>query len=325
MTQEWRTRETDPLKRIVAELGELRGTLTSITNGILTNAGLVVAKGLLRVIQSMRVEGNLDVTGTLTTSGDTTLGGNVDVTGDLDVSGTTELGGPTTISGNTDVTGTFGVTGNVQIHDGGRIAVKYPESLGGANAVYFGRTVGEITGNYLGSGLLVERPNGQDMMFVRTNPDGTRHQFQLRDNEDNTVVFVSTDQDRGLSRPTFTFNAPPSTRSNWDSTSSSSFVRIAEGYTQVWHNAIWVVARGVVDDGATAGEMRLMIYVPSTGAEHQLGSTRVLSTASSAPYLYFEGVVPADIGDSIYIRLEARVTAGSGNAYGVVVGANMRP
>lgn len=99
MTQEWRTRETDPLKRIVAELGELRGSLTSITNGILTNAGLVVAKGLLRVIQSMRVEGNLDVTGTLTTSGDTTLGGNVDVTGDLDTSGDTTLGGNVSITG----------------------------------------------------------------------------------------------------------------------------------------------------------------------------------------------------------------------------------
>lgn len=140
MTQEWRTRETDPLKRIVAELGELRGTLTSITNGILTNAGLVVAKGLLRVIQSMRVEGNLDVTGTLTTSGDTTLGGDVDVTGDLDVTGTTELGGPTTISGDTDVTGTFGVTGTTTL--GGPTTISGNTGVSGSLNVTGPMTVG---------------------------------------------------------------------------------------------------------------------------------------------------------------------------------------
>lgn len=313
MTQEWRTRETDPLKRIVAELNDLRRTLTSITNGILTNAGLVVAKGLLRVLQSMRVEGNLDVTGTLNTSGDTTLGGNVDVTGD------TTLGGPTTISGDTDITGDLGIL------DGGFVKVMYPASLGGGEAVFFGRLVTGATGDYAGTGFLIQETDSERNIFeARTNETGDAHTVQLYDNDQNSIIGVYESTTRGLSRPSFSVAMPSSYWQTWGSTDSASWTTIAEGFGMLYHGGVFIPCRATSSDSGTAGQVRATLYSPDTSTQYQVGSDQ--SVGFSIDWRYFEGVVSSaiGIGQSYYVRLQARVTSGTGRIHGVALGATMQ-
>lgn len=214
------------------------------------------------------------------------------------------------------------VNGNLEVNDGGRLHVKYPQSLGGGNAVYFGRTVHEDTREYLGSGLLVERPSGRDMMFVRTNQDGTRHEVQIRDNAGDVVFYVSAGRARGLSRPTLSTPMVPDYWQAWGSTESGDWVTVCQGYAKAWHTALFVPAKATASESGTAGEIRACLWHPSSGTRTVLEGTREVGFAIA--WSYFEAELPAtvDIGDGVYVELQARRTAGTGRIHAQAFGAS---
>lgn len=213
---------------------------------------------------------------------------------------------------------------DLRVKDGGELRIEYPETFAAAEpAAYFGRLVSEDTGEYFGSGLLVQGPQGQDVLMTRAMEDGS-HEFRVADNEGTGVLRVGVETPRGITTPSLTIAVPSSHYLSWGYATGGAFTTVAEGYAEAWHGGIFMSCRAVAHDGATAGEIRAVVYDFASGVEHVLDSPQAIDGTISR--YAFSGNLPDEVSMSgeIFLRLQARVTAGAGKASGVVVGAKMR-
>lgn len=205
--------------------------------------------------------------------------------------------------------------GSATVADGGHLRVRYPDDLGGRTGITFGRIVNEATGEYQGTGLLSQAPDGPDIFVARTDETGNDHVFQVRDNEGNSVFGLWPGVDRGLARPTLSIPMHATYWRAWSSTDSSNWTDVARGGTRLWHQRIWASCRATSDEVGTAGQLRLVLE--GDGSEHQIGASGEVGFAITNHV--FNSLVPSalPIGGWVNFRLQARVTAGSGRVHGV--------
>lgn len=100
----------------------------------------------------------------------------------------------------------------------------------------------------------------------------------------------------------------------WDSNTGTTFVAVAEGYSQKSSPRVTVTFMAICDSTA-AGEVRLMC----NGAH--LGATATVPNLSLSRFTIGPIVVPGLMGDGLNLSLEARRVSGAGKIYARVVAA----
>ena len=91
--------------------------------------------------------------------------------------------------------------GALTIKEGGTLRVLYPATLGGGPGVFFGDIVGAITGNYLGTGMLIQAPDGTDMAVFRTDATLGTTMSNIYDSGDRIIFGNDAASGQGLARP----------------------------------------------------------------------------------------------------------------------------
>lgn len=196
--------------------------------------------------------------------------------------------------------------GGLTIRGGGSLKVMHPESRGGGLGVYFGDTVSAITGNYQGTGLLVQDPAGLDIATFRSDENSGIPLAILWDGQQNNVVLTDNVTGQGLARPYIGGTGQPARYDDWTvQTSSTEFETVftADGYHQ--HSGMLAWARCSTTAAGTTGEMRVMVD------GQQLGD--VAPVAFSIGRKLF-GPATLDLPYSSFVTVEwqARVIDGAG-------------
>lgn len=200
--------------------------------------------------------------------------------------------------------------GGIDIEDGGRFRVRHPDDLGGDDAVYAGDIYDQDTGAYLGTGLMVEQPDGTDILMARTDVATGGTTVYLKDRNGWNVV--ETDPVRGgLALPWIPFVMAPAPVLSWENTTSTAFTTLYTGRARRVSPRAGVSFSGSCG-GGTSGELRLL----RDGV--QVGDTLPIPAATAASsYVIFDLLDPLQ-GATSNIDLQARVTSGAGPVYAKV-------
>lgn len=270
-----------PRRHDEAGLGRLMNEIATLKRQVaeLQRGAPLRAAGIGASPEGLTVHSSLNVDGSLAATGDTTIGGTLDV------------GADTTISGNTELGGNLGVTGDLQVRDGGRIALLYPNS--NQSAVFMGDIYAdEGAGPYVGTGLLVEDETGADLISA---------------------------QGDGITSPAFTIHCGPDDYSVWPGTSSGSWATIYEGAARVYSPGLRFVAKVSTDASDTSGDVRLLVR--HNDVDYILDTVNGVGFGYAYPE--YNGPRPAQIstGGYMYVRLQARRTAGTGSVRGTILQA----
>lgn len=157
-------------------------------------------------------------------------------------------------------------------------------------------------------GVAFTSPAGVDMLdfFVQS---GTGEPFMVINDSKGNQAFVtdSGGDGTGIWWPQLPIVFGNMTISNWGSTSSGSFSTIHQAQVFAPSQGIYVVCRSIANSGATAGQARLLVNGSQVGSTASIGTS--FADATFGPALH--GV--ADLALCL-IELQARVTAGAGNA-----------
>lgn len=189
---------------------------------------------------------------------------------------------------------------------GGAVRVYYRASQGGGNAVYFGDLVtGE---DYVGTGILVEGPNGTDIASFSYNfADGTST-AHLHDEKNNIIVGNDSTSGQGLARPYIPAGGMWRARfSDWSvSTTSTTFETLWKGEMLKQHPKLSVATRASTDVSGTTGEIKVLV----NGV--QLGSSVATVGFALTTSLLGPNVVNGDHMTLLSVEIQGRVTTGSG-------------
>lgn len=205
------------------------------------------------------------------------------------------------ISGGTGLT--VGGGGNLTV-DGGSFDAKYPAGEGGGVAVHIGDQY--ESGSYIGTGLLVQAPNGTDMIVARQDTFFGNTRVDLYDSGNRVIVGNDAATGQGLARPYVPFVVYQSRSADWPTVSSGTFTTVyrAKGpkqqpklYVETWANAV---------DPASVAEVRVLV----NGAPWDVPK---LSTAGFVTGLNF-GPTAVDGGhmDTLSIEVQFRLASGTG-------------
>jgi hypothetical protein len=187
---------------------------------------------------------------------------------------------------------------------GGRLRVLYPADQGGGDGVYFGDLY--AAGEYVGTGLLVQAPDGGDIATFRSDAASGIPLAVIRDGQQNAVFFTDTGTGVGLGRPYLPFVFYGARFSGDPSlTTSSTFETLWQAFTYKQHAAVYVAAASMADAGV-AGEVRVLV----NGV--QLGSTQSVSSTAAAHAFGVAAVAGANMA-SLQVQIQARVTSGAGS------------
>lgn len=209
--------------------------------------------------------------------------------------------------------------GQVQVRDGGRLRVLHPSN---DDAVYAGDIYSSDTGEYIGTGLLVEMPDGADILSARTGQSGRRVLY-IRDNSGVAVVWIDDAAARGLSRPTFSIPMHNAYWQSWGSTDSSSWTVLAHGSAQLWSAGFYTRYRATSDGAGTSGQVRLV--ASHDGVDYVIGGPEAVGFTIA--WHSESGAMPSQIPISGWVdfRLEARVTSGTGRVHAAVINLELGP
>jgi hypothetical protein len=209
---------------------------------------------------------------------------------------------------NARITGGQGLTvggGGTFTVAGGRFRVQYPDNLGGGEAVYSGDIYSG--GVYVGTGFLVQAPDGTDMILARQDLGGG-HRVELYDSGNRIIVGNDATSGQGLARP-YLDSAPRLTRyvdwptftlatiDVWETVHSWSHVK--------QHPRLEACVYASMDTAATAGEMRIMV----DGI--QLGSTAALAFAQGPNFFGPANVAGAHMA-VLDVQVQIRRTTATG-------------
>lgn len=184
-----------------------------------------------------------------------------------------------------------GALRNASISEGGNLIVKgglfavlYPEARGGGAAV----AVGDLYagGSPVGTGLLVQAPDGTDMIVARYDEFFGNTRVDIYDSGGRIIFGNDASSEQGLARPyiggPFAAHRFPDFRY---SVTSPSFETVASYWVTKQHPKIRVTVRASMDTSGETGELRVMengVQLGATTAEAFAISTRDFGPASFA-------------------------------------------
>ena len=205
--------------------------------------------------------------------------------------------------------------GDLTVRDGGEIAVHYREQDGAGDAALIGDIYGAESGTYMGTGLLVQRADGKDILAAYADPATNRQTLVIRDANESAVIHVSGTT-RGLDAPTFSPHRSSTDYTTWGGIDGTAWESVMEGGTRLYSARIRAQARATADTPGATGNVRLMVSY--AGTDYQIGATAAIGFGIAAPL--WEADLPAAIPISGYfvIKMQAQRTAGTGKIRGTV-------
>lgn len=185
------------------------------------------------------------------------------------------------------------------------VRMHYPDELGGGEAVFFGPIVSAIDGDYLGTGLLLQQPDGTDLAQFRTDEETGNSVAALHDSDGTAVISLDTVGGKGLSRPLLDH---PFHRHRW---SDLTVTAATTEFETLWaarffklHMRLHVGVRSGMDTAGTFGQLRVLVN------GEQLGDVVTRPFANDVTLI--TGVPPGAIGDWLVVEIQGRRNGASG-------------
>ena len=202
---------------------------------------------------------------------------------------------------NARISGGNGIT----VGDGGKFRVEYPAEQGSGPMLYVGNIVGIETGAYQGTGLLLQAPDGTDMMVVRSDAEFGTTMHNIYDSGGRIIFGNDAASGMGLARPYIGGTLHRKRFTNWDvETTSTTFETLYHTRMRKQHPklAAGVMASTTVT-GAT-GEVRVMVNGLQLGAVSPVAFVAGFHEFGPEP-------VSGDHLGTLDVEVQARVTAGA--------------
>jgi hypothetical protein len=199
------------------------------------------------------------------------------------------------------------ITGGETRVQGGKLRVLYPDDEGGDAAVYFGDIyVATDPDQRLGTGLLVQAPNGVDIASFRSNNETDVPLVQIRDGGGNQVFLTDQHNGQGLSRPYIGGAFYPARYVDMTvSTTSATFETLWEAVIYKQHAYLLVGARASMDTTGTTGETRVLVDGVQLGAVETEGFSIANNIWGPLP-------VAGDHLEPLTIQIQGRRTSATG-------------
>lgn len=193
--------------------------------------------------------------------------------------------------------------GALVVKNGGQLRVEYPAELGGAVGVYFGDL--SHSGGYLGTGLIVEQPDGTNIMQVHTDDATGGTTAALRDGE-GKVAFSTQTGGSGIDHPYFGHSFFPSRYANWTvQTTSPTFETLFTSFGYRQHSGVFAWTCASMDTAGTTGEVQVLVNGTPIDDPASIGF------ALSTNY-HGTGPVDGDTSTFMVLEIQGRVTSGAG-------------
>lgn len=189
---------------------------------------------------------------------------------------------------------------------GGTLRVQYPAAEGGGTGVYFGDLYLSETSEYLGTGLLVQGPNGEDIAQFRSDAATGTVRAVIDDVAGNSAVSTDAVGGFGLGRPYLSNGFVPARSSDWAaSTTSSTFETLFTSVGYRTHAGIMAWTWSAMDTGGTTGEVRVLVNGTELEAPNAVGFSHTLNYHGPTK-------VPGDAYAVVTVEIQGRVTGGAG-------------
>lgn len=188
--------------------------------------------------------------------------------------------------------------------NGGQFRVNYPESQGGGLGTYIGDNHATGTGEYLGTGVLIQDTDGTDIASFRSDVSGNSLAV-IRDGEGNAVLYTDTTSGQGFGRPYLPVVFYRQRYTDWPSTTSATFEGIFKAEVFKQNSRLSMAVQVAVDDAATTGELEVLVNGVQLGPVQPIPfGIRILTVGPAA-------VAGAHM-TVLSVEIRARRTAGTG-------------
>lgn len=207
-----------------------------------------------------------------------------------------------------------GMLRNASISEGGTLAIKggtlrvdYPagESTSGEPGVFFGAVHSMVTGDYSGTGLLIQSPSGTDIATFRSDAATGNPLVVLRDAGENAVLYTDTVSGQGFGQPWFSGSFYPSRVGDWLGSSSGTFETVYKARIPKQNPKLMVTVWGYSDTAGATGEINVLVN------NVQLGTVQTTSNSAISERLFLANVA-GTFGQTLFIEVQARVASGTG-------------
>jgi hypothetical protein len=143
----------------------------------------------------------------------------------------------------------------------GVLRILYPDGQGGGAAVYYGNLVsGEDGSTYLGTGMLVQAPDGTDIASFSWDATGGGQTAHLHDAQNNIIVGNDKISGQGLAYPLIPAGFHRTRFNDFDvSTTSSTFETLWDTRIYKQQPRLLVGVRASMDTAGTTGELRILV------------------------------------------------------------------
>lgn len=195
--------------------------------------------------------------------------------------------------------------GDLTISDGGRLRVNHPADVGGGNGLYVGDIYSEATSEYMGTGLLIEQPDGTDIVQARTDVESGGSRVELWDSGGRVAVATDSVSRQGLARPLVPGAFYPMRYTDWLASTSAAFEGLWKGELVKQQPRLSVALQVTTDASGTAGEARVMVDGVQLGAVQAVGFATSIRLVGPA-------AVAGDHMQKVIVEIQARRTAGTG-------------
>lgn len=203
---------------------------------------------------------------------------------------------------NARISGGAGLT----VADGGKFRALYPDELGGETAFYVGDIYGAESRDYLGTGVLIQAPDGTDLAVFRTDSHFGTTMQNIYDSGGRIIFGNDAASGQGLARPYLSGGFARARYADWGvSTTSSTFETLFEQRIWKQHPRLEVAVRASMDTTDTTGEVRVLV----NGV--QLGATTSEGYATTYRYFGPEPIAGAHM-ETVIVEIQGRRTSATG-------------
>lgn len=168
---------------------------------------------------------------------------------------------------NASITGGAGLT----IADGGAFRARYPEDLGGGDAFYVGPLYSATDGSYVGTGMLLQAPDGTDLMVARTDTTFGTTMQNFYDSGGRIIVGNDASSGQGLARPYMPGALYPNRYADMTvSSTSTTWETVLVGSIPKHNPKLQVGLRATTDTSGATGEVRVLVNGTQLGAVQEV-------------------------------------------------------
>lgn len=204
--------------------------------------------------------------------------------------------------------GSLAVTGKsgIRVSNGGRLRAEYPDDVGGGAAFYVGDLVDANTGEYVGTGVLVQAPDGTDMMTMRTDVKFGTTMQNIYDSGGRIIFGNDASSGQGIARPWLSGGFSRARYTDMSvTTTSATLETLWDARVTKQSPRLEVCYRATMDTSGTTGETQ--VFVNGVALAPVTTESFVLATHYVGP-----AAVAGEHLSDLYIEIKGRRTSATG-------------